>query len=150
MGIGKRIKEARENKGMTQAELGKKVGTTGSSITNYEKETSHPKEEILYRLIEALSVDANFLFQDVVHIPSEQNNVTLSEYKHLEKYRKLDAHGKEMVDFTLEKEYERSISLIEERAQRVNNDYLMPVAAHNDNADDPEQQRLMEEDLADL
>lgn len=150
MGIGKRIKEARENKGMTQAELGKKVGTTGSSITNYEKETSHPKEEILYRLIEALNVDANFLFQDVVHIPSEQNNVTLSEYKHLEKYRKLDCHGKEMVDFTLEKEYERSVSLIEERERKSNADYLMPVAAHNDNADDPEQQRLMEEDLADL
>ena len=32
----------------------------------------------------------------------------------------------------------------------INKDYLMPVAAHNDNADDPEQQRLMEEDLADL
>lgn len=150
MGIGKRIKEARENKGMTQAELGKKVGTTGSSITNYEKETSHPKEEILYKLIEALNVDANFLFQDVVHIPNKQNDVTLSEYRHLEKYRTLDGHGKEMVDFTLSKEYERSVSLIKEKERGVDNDYLMPVAAHNDNADDPEQQKLMEEDLADL
>ena len=43
MGIGYRIKEARERLGLTQTELGQKVGVTGSAITNYEKETSHPK-----------------------------------------------------------------------------------------------------------
>lgn len=39
-----RIKEARENIGIIQTELGKMVGVTGSAITNYENETSHPKE----------------------------------------------------------------------------------------------------------
>ncbi len=43
MGIGYRIKEARENLGFTQTELGKLIGVTGSAITNYENETSHPK-----------------------------------------------------------------------------------------------------------
>ena len=66
MGIGRRIKEARENAGLTQEELGKLVGVTGSAITNYEKETSHPKESVMYSLIEALGVDANYLFQDCV------------------------------------------------------------------------------------
>lgn len=66
MGIGKRIKEARERAGLTQEELGKRIGVTGSAITNYEKETSHPKEPIMYALINALGVDANFLFQDCV------------------------------------------------------------------------------------
>ena len=42
MGIGRRLKEAREKAGLTQEELGKMIGVTGSSITNYEKETSHP------------------------------------------------------------------------------------------------------------
>jgi len=64
MGIGKRIKEARESLGLTQKELGNIVGVTGSSITNYENETSHPKEPVLYALLNALNVDANFLFQD--------------------------------------------------------------------------------------
>ena len=41
MGIGYRIKEARERLGLTQTELGQKVGVTGSAITNYEKDTSH-------------------------------------------------------------------------------------------------------------
>lgn len=66
MGIGERIKEARERAGLTQEELGKIVGVTGSAITNYEKETSHPKEPVMYALIDALDVDANFLFQDCI------------------------------------------------------------------------------------
>lgn len=43
----------------------------------------------------------------------------------------------------------KNMDLYQQKAD-INKDYLMPVAAHNDNADDPEQQRLMEEDLADL
>lgn len=61
MGIGRRLKEARERAGLTQEGLGRLVGVTGSSITNYEKETSHPKEPVMYALINALGVDANFL-----------------------------------------------------------------------------------------
>lgn len=108
MGIGYRIKEAREHSGLTQTELGKKIGVTGSAITNYEKETSHPKEQIIYKLMEVLEVDANYLFQDVVNIPKKENDVTLAEYEYIQKYRQLDNHGKEMVDFTLSKEWERS------------------------------------------
>ena len=51
MGIGKRLREAREKAGFTQEELGKMIGVTGSAITNYEKETSHPKEPIMLSLI---------------------------------------------------------------------------------------------------
>uniref|UniRef100_UPI003FEF160F S24 family peptidase n=1 Tax=Roseburia sp. TaxID=2049040 RepID=UPI003FEF160F len=87
--------------------IGQKVGVTGSAITNYEKETSHPKEQIIYKLMETLGVNANYLFQDCIHIPPKGNDINLSEYEHIKKYRGLDKHGKEMVDFTLEKEYER-------------------------------------------
>lgn len=107
MGIGYRIKEARERQGLTQIELGKLVGVTGSSITNYENETSHPKEAVMYKLINALKVDANYLFQDCVNLPKETNDVTLAEYDHIKKYRILDHHGKKMVDFTLNEEWKR-------------------------------------------
>lgn len=66
MGIGKRLKEARELRGLTQEELGRLVGVTGSAITNYEKEVSHPKEPVMYALFKALNVEPNFLFQDCV------------------------------------------------------------------------------------
>lgn len=111
MGIGRRIKEAREIQGLTQIELGKMVGVTGSAITNYENETSHPKEPVMYRLIEALKIDANYLFQDCVRLPKESNDVTLSEYRHIEKYRALDDYGRETVDITLDRETQRTLSL---------------------------------------
>ena len=76
MGIGYRIKEAREIQGLTQIELGRLVGVTGSAITNYENETSHPKEPVMYKLIEALKVDANYLFQDCVNLPKEVNDIS--------------------------------------------------------------------------
>lgn len=137
MGIGYRIKEAREIQGLTQIELGKLVGVTGSAITNYENETSHPKEPVMYKLIEALKVDANYLFQDCVKLPKESNDVTLAEYNHIKKYRELDPHGKEMVDFTLLKEWERSTADKKEKSDNIISiikepelDYLAPNAAH--------------------
>ena len=107
MGIGYRIKEARGRLGLTQTELGQKVGVTGSAITNYEKGNSHPKEQIIYKLMETLDVDANYLFQDCMHIPTKDNHIDLSEYEYIKKYRNLDEHGKEMMNFVLEKETER-------------------------------------------
>ena len=130
MGIGYRIKEARERMGLTQTELGALIGVTGSAITNYEKETSHPKEQIIYKLMETLNVDANYLFQDAVKIKKQQNDVTLAEYDHIKKYRDLDDHGREMVDFTLTKEWERSTA--EKKAGKV-----IPLAAPAASALDP-------------
>ena len=66
-GIGSNIKKARERLGLRQNELAAKVGVTPSAIANYEANTSHPKEPILYKLIEALQVDANYLFMNVVN-----------------------------------------------------------------------------------
>ena len=123
MGIGYRIKEARERLGLTQTELGQKVGVTGSAITNYEKENSHPKEQIIYKLMETLGVDANYLFQDCIHIPTKDNDIDLSEYEHIKKYRDLDEHGKRMVDFTLKEEYERSV------AEKKKTDNIVPMTS---------------------
>lgn len=108
MGIGYRIKEAREKLGYTQTELGKLVGVTGSAITNYENETSHPKEPVMYKLIEALNVDANYLFQDCVKLPKEANDITLLEYEHIKKYRfivEYSPDGAKMVDTVLDREH---------------------------------------------
>ena len=155
MGIGYRIKEARERLGLTQTELGQKVGVTGSAITNYEKETSHPKEQIIYKLMETLGVDANYLFQDCMHIPPRDNDIDLSEYEHIKKYRDLDDHGKEMVDFTLEKEYERSVA----EKKKTDNIVHMTVketsayevnAAHADDyMSAPDELKQLEEDIMD-
>lgn len=56
---------------MTQEELAKLLGVTKGAVANYENETSHPKEPVMYKMFEALQVDANYLFQDVVNIPKK-------------------------------------------------------------------------------
>lgn len=126
MGIGYRIKEARENLGVTQTELGKIVGVTGSAITNYENETSHPKEPIMYKLIEALKVDANYLFQDCVKLPKESNDITLAEYEHIKKYRFLDDSGRERIDYELKKECER-VKEIEELKSKLDTEFSSEI-----------------------
>lgn len=110
MGIGKRLKEAREKAGYTQEELGRLVGVTGSAITNYEKETSHPKEQILYALFGALNVEPNYLFQDCVDSlktkkitplgqrPNGERMVSESEYRIVAAYRVASEADRGIID----------------------------------------------------
>lgn len=111
MSVGSRIKELRESKGISRSELADKIGVTIGAISNYENEVSSPKEPILFKLMEILGCDANYLFQDSINIPSTKNNISISEYEHIKKYRKLDTHGKDMVDTVLQKEYDRVVEV---------------------------------------
>lgn len=108
MSVGSRIKELREERDLTRNDFAKLIGVTVGAVSNYENEVSSPKEPILFKIIEVLGCDANYLFQDAIKMSSITNDVTIVEYNLIKKYRALDSHGKEMVDFTLEKEWERS------------------------------------------
>lgn len=104
MGIGYRIKEARISRGLTQEELGQLVGVTGSAITNYEKETSHPKEKVIYALLETLNIDANYLFQDCVTTIKNAPPLSGEAITIASAYDRADEKSRELVRFTL-KEY---------------------------------------------
>ena len=106
MGIGKRIKEARISLNLTQEELANLLGITKGAVANYENETSHPKEPIMYKLFNALHVDANYLFQDEMgnNYPMK---VSYDEMEHIKKYRLLDEAGRNHVDMVLSWELER-------------------------------------------
>lgn len=119
MGIGNRIKEARNHLGYTQEELAKLLGVTKGAVANYELETSHPKESIMYKLIEILKVDANYLFQDCVNIPCELNNVTPAELDLIKKYRFISQHasaGTEIIDTIINREYTAAAETQEQKA----------------------------------
>lgn len=96
MGIGKRIKEARVNKQLTQEELAKILGITKGAVANYENETSHPKEPVMYALIDALDVDANFLFQDCVKTKTAPS-LSDGAMKLAKDYDTLDRWGKQAI-----------------------------------------------------
>lgn len=150
MGLANRLKERREQLGLTQGEVASILGITPGAVGNYENGVSTPKADILFKVFDALKCDANYLFQDEMKNLSKKDVATPFEMDHLvKKYRDLDPHGKEMVDFTLEKEYERSV------AEKKRADNVIPYvpavqAAHNDFENDPEEQEKMKSDLASL
>lgn len=86
---------------MTQEGLAERLGVTPSAVGNYERDVSHPKEEILYRLFSVLRCEPNDIFRDCY--PCDET----PEGAHLEKYRALDCHGRELVDACTEIEYRR-------------------------------------------
>ena len=95
MGFGGRIRERREELGLSRGKLAAMVGVTVSAIGNYESGVSFPKEEILLRLFDCLETDPNTLFQDSFC----KDSVILSQTERqlLEGYRGLSARGRESV-----------------------------------------------------
>lgn len=53
---GERIKKARKAAGLTQQELGKKLGVSGSMIGQYETNLRNPKHDTLFKIAKALGV----------------------------------------------------------------------------------------------
>lgn len=64
MDIGSKIKELRESKGLTQKELGKRIGVTAVTITRYERGDRNPSIKILNKIADALEVPVNILIND--------------------------------------------------------------------------------------
>ena len=59
-----RIKDARINARMTQKEVASKIGVAVSTYSGYERGASDPDVSTLCKIMSALSVDANFIYQD--------------------------------------------------------------------------------------
>ena len=61
MKIGKKLKEAREKKGMSQADVGRVSGIHMGAITHFENDRRQPTIQTLAKLCKALGADANVL-----------------------------------------------------------------------------------------
>ena len=64
--VGRRIKEIRDSIGMTQAELGEKIGLNGDRIQKYENGARRPRSELLKSIASALGVETLALTDPVV------------------------------------------------------------------------------------
>lgn len=110
-----RLKEARLKKGMTQEQIAQKIGVAKSTFTGYEKGNSEPNMLTLSKIMNALEVDANFLWQDEMNFPM---SVSYSEMEHIKKYRDLDNSGKERTKNFMEWEAER-INVLKANAEQL-------------------------------
>lgn len=79
MSIGSRLKEARLRRGLTQEDLARAIGVTKGAIGNYETGVSSPKESVLIKLMSALGIDANYLYQDYVDFSDDNDHDIIAQ-----------------------------------------------------------------------
>lgn len=151
MSFGSRLKEKRESLNITQPQLAEMLGVSKGAIGNWETDVNSPRATLLYDLFDILHCDANYLFQDETR-ELYKDKATPGEFENIiKKYRLLDNHGREMVDFTLEKEYERSKALAEQASDNIVEmpSHLEVNAAHHSKGDFTDEDRQADEDMLD-
>ena len=77
--ISKRIKERREEIGLTQEQLAEKLGLTVNYISTLERGASFPRCEKLIHLLNGLETNADTVFCDVLEHSTEFKASVLSE-----------------------------------------------------------------------
>lgn len=111
MGIGEKLKQRRLELNLSRNELAERVKVTGSAIANYENNISYPKPDILVSLMNALGIDANYLYRDVLNLNVSERLIEgllpADEQRALTHYRALDEAGKKLVRLVIEEEYQR-------------------------------------------
>lgn len=90
MSFASRLRQAREQAGLTQQDLAKKLGVTKSAVGNYENGVSSPKWDVLIKIFDVLRVDPNFLYQDdfsseftEAHVLTPQQSTLLAAFDQL-------------------------------------------------------------------
>lgn len=106
--IGERLKEIREKTGMNKKEFANYIGIKYTTYNGYETGAREPDSDFLILISQKFDVSTDYLLglqgvKEVLH----SYKLKSTEYAHIEKYRDLDDHGKEMIDVVLEKEYDR-------------------------------------------
>ena len=102
--IGEQIKKYRNIKGMTQQDIADALGeSSGRVIYNWEKGIGRPDCDKLAKLCDLLGVSAD----ELIGCKSMAQRPTATEWTTLQKYRALDEHGKEVVDYLIDSEYKR-------------------------------------------
>jgi transcriptional regulator with XRE-family HTH domain len=89
---GERLRKRREDLGLSQAELGERLGIEGRAIYRYEKNQVDPSADTLAKLSQELRVTADYLL-GLVDEPSEhltEEALTPAERKLLAAFRRFD------------------------------------------------------------
>jgi len=160
MDIAFKLRKLREKNKMPVKDVIGKLNQYGYSISDkalysYENGSRMPSADMLVVLCKIYNC------KNMLEVFDDNNEVlfTNMEWEHIENYRSLDQHGKETVDSVLNIEMKRmrqlKIALSNEHDKSKEStafrDKLQELkAAHNDFADDEEEQKLIREDLEDM
>lgn len=130
--VGEQIKKYRNIKGMTQQDIADALGeSSGRVIYNWEKGIGRPDCDKLARLCDLLEVSAD----ELIGCKSMADRPTATEWNTIQKYRALDEHGKEIVDYLIDSEYKRIATLTRKPKPRMlkMDYYTLPASAGTGN-----------------
>ncbi len=77
--IGKRIKQRREELGLTQEQFAEKAGLTTNYVSTVERGASFPRCEKLITILNTLETSADAIFCDVLNVPTNYQIGRLSQ-----------------------------------------------------------------------
>lgn len=110
MNVGEKLKLLRENNNMTRKDVADKlkefnIDISDKTLYGYESGRNSANADMFLALCKIYKCNNVMeVFSDAV----DDVLFTNQEWEIIEQYRDLDSHGREMVDFTLQKEWERS------------------------------------------
>lgn len=105
--LGKRIKELRVEKGITQSELSSYLGLTPKMVSFYELEQRFPPQDIIIKLADYFNVSADYLLgrseiKNPDQLLKEYNSLYYENHKEFEKYlrslKENETKGNELED----------------------------------------------------
>lgn len=107
--FGDRLTELRKENGYkTRKEFCEIIGIPETTLRNYEKGEREPGHVFIKQMSDFFHVSADYLLglSDSKDIMPDLG-ISKKEYVFIEKYRKLDDHGHQVVSFLLDAEYAR-------------------------------------------
>lgn len=104
--VGKRIKQRREQLGLTQEQFAEKLGVATNYISTIERGASFPRYEKLVAIINALETSADAIFCDVV-----THSLEYKSYMLLDKMRDLPPEEQNRILETLDFLVQQSIKM---------------------------------------
>ena len=115
MKIAEKLKNARAKTGMTQAQVAKILGMTAQAISNFELGKNNVSSDIIVKMSKVYGIDYKDILDDPEHpeyasvFEKSEQDISRSDRMHIQRYLKLDAHGKEIVNATIDIEYKRIV-----------------------------------------
>jgi transcriptional regulator with XRE-family HTH domain len=89
LGSGRLIREAHRLGGLTQADLARRLGTTQSAVSNWERGRDTPRVDTLARILEACGFEADMTFRRLDDVDRAQirQNLAMTPAERLQSVR---------------------------------------------------------------
>jgi len=93
LGSGHLIRAARRVGGLTQADLARRLGTTQSAVSNWERGRDTPRVDTLARILEACGFEADMTFRRLDDVDRAQirQNLAMTPAARLESVRNVSS-----------------------------------------------------------